>query len=296
LSSYQTSVVLPKRAERSWIKDVIAEAARNKLVVIGFVMAFLFIALAIFAPVIAPYAPNKIIGIDRLKPPSITHIFGADHLGRDVFSRVVFGIQTSLIVSIVSVFLGSAFGTLLGLIAGYAGGTLDTIICRILDVFFGIPTLLLAMALSGILGSGIINPIIAISIVNIPFFARLVRGPTLVEKTKLYTLAAQAIGASAHRIILMHILPNVIPLVIVQSTVSLAYAILIEASLGFVGLGVQPPTPSLGSMLSEGRTYLEIAPWYSIFPGLAIMVMVLAFNLTGDGLRDALDPTNRGRH
>jgi peptide/nickel transport system permease protein len=169
------------------------------------------------------------------------------------------------------------------------------IISRILDMFFGIPTLMLAIALSGMLGAGIINPILAISIVNIPFFARLIRGPALAEKVKPYVESGVSIGARTPRLMFTYILPNVIPVAIVQSTLSISYAILIEASLGFVGLGVQPPTPSLGSMLSEGRTFLELAPWYSIFPGLTIMIMVLAFNLAGDGLRDALDPTIRGQ-
>jgi len=285
---------MTNRPARSWIADVFAEAIRNKLVVVGFIIMLVITLLAIFATYVAPYDPEEIIAIKRLSSPSLEHFFGTDHLGRDILSRVLYGVRTSLIVSLSSIFLGMLFGSVLGLISGYIGGRFDNVINRILDVFFGIPTLLFAIALSAILGTGTLNPIIAIAIINIPFFARLVRGPTLAEKAKQYILAARAIGADTSRIVFRYIFPNVIPIVIVQGTVSLSYAILIEASLGFVGLGVQPPTPSLGNMLNEGRTFLELAPWFSIFPGLAIMIMIMAFNLAGDGLRDALDPMMRG--
>jgi peptide/nickel transport system permease protein len=282
------------RPPRSWLADVFSEALRSKLVIAGFVMVILIALIALLAPIVAPYDPNEILGSERLQPPSFVHYFGTDNLGRDIFSRVLYGVRTSLLVSVLSIFISVLIGTILGLISGYLGGGVDNVMNRILDVFFGIPTLLLAIALSAILGTGIFNPIIAIAIINIPFFARLVRGPTMGEKAKQYIQAARAIGAESSRIMFRYILPNVIPLVIVQATVSLSYAVLIEASLGFVGLGVQPPTPSLGNMLNEGRTYLELAPWFSIFPGLAIMLMIMAFNLAGDGLRDALDPMLRG--
>jgi peptide/nickel transport system permease protein len=282
------------RPPRSWLADVFSEALRSKLVIAGFVMVILIALIALLAPIVAPYDPNEILGSERLQPPSFVHYFGTDNLGRDIFSRVLYGVRTSLLVSVLSIFISVLIGTILGLISGYLGGGVDNVMNRILDVFFGIPTLLLAIALSAILGTGVFNPIIAIAIINIPFFARLVRGPTMGEKAKQYIQAARAIGAESSRIMFRYILPNVIPLVIVQATVSLSYAVLIEASLGFVGLGVQPPTPSLGNMLNEGRTYLELAPWFSIFPGLAIMLMIMAFNLAGDGLRDALDPMLRG--
>lgn len=286
---------LSRRPPRSWFADVFLEAIRNRLVVIGFIIVVIIVLLAIFAPYVAPYDPEEIDGLNRLTAPNLDHWFGTDHLGRDIFSRVIYGTRTSLIVSLTSILIGIFLGAIIGLISGYLGGRTDSITCRILDVFFGIPTLLLAIALSGVLGTGILNPIFAIALINIPFFARLVRGPTLAEKVKQYTLAATAIGAGTIRIVFRYIFPNIIPIVIVQATVSLSYAILIEASLGFVGLGVQPPTPSLGSMLNEGRTFLELAPWFSIFPGLAIMIMIMAFNLAGDGLRDALDPMMRGK-
>ena len=285
---------MANRPARSWIADVFSEAIRSRLVVVGFVIMLIITLLAIFASHVAPYDPEEIIAAQRLSSPNKEHIFGTDHLGRDILSRVLYGVQTSLAVSLSSIFLGMFFGSILGLISGYIGGRFDNVMNRILDVFFGIPTLLFAIALSAVLGTGILNPIIAIAIINVPFFARLVRGPTLAEKAKQYILAARAIGADTSRIVFRYIFPNVIPIVIVQGTVSLSYAILIEASLGFVGLGVQPPTPSLGNMLNEGRTFLELAPWFSIFPGLAIMIMIMAFNLAGDGLRDALDPMMRG--
>lgn len=282
------------RPPRSWVADVFSEAMRSRLVIIGFAVMAIITLLAIFAPFVAPFDPEEISGANRLAAPSSDHLFGTDHLGRDILSRVLYGVRTSLVVSIISISLGMFFGSIIGLISGFLGGRVDTIICRILDVFFGIPTLLLAIALSVVLGTGILNPIFAIALVNIPFFARLVRGPTMAEKAKQYIQAARAIGADTSRIMMRYIFPNVIPIVIVQGTVSLSYAILIEASLGFVGLGVQPPIPSLGNMLNEGRTFLELAPWFSIFPGLAIMTMIMSFNLTGDGLRDALDPMMRG--
>jgi peptide/nickel transport system permease protein len=285
---------LSMRPPRSWLSDVFSEAIRSKLVVAGFLMVLLIALIAIIAPIISPYDPNEISGLERLAAPSLEHYFGTDNLGRDIFSRVLYGVRTSLVVSILSIFIGLLIGTILGLVSGYLGGGVDNVTSRILDVFYGIPTLLLAIALSAVLGTGIINPIMAIAIINIPFFARLVRGPTMGEKAKQYVQASRAIGANSSRIMFRYILPNVVPLVIVQATVSLSYAVLIEASLGFVGLGVQPPTPSLGNMLNEGRTYLELAPWFSIFPGMAIMLMIMAFNLAGDGLRDALDPMLRG--
>jgi peptide/nickel transport system permease protein len=286
---------LSQRPPRSWVATAFSEALRNKVVIVGFTIAGILILLAIFAPILPLHHPNDINGDDRLLAPGLRYLFGTDNLGRDILSRVIFGMRTSLLVSLSSILLGMVLGAIIGMISGFLGGGVDNVICRILDIFFGIPTMLLAIALSAMLGTGILNPIVAIAIINIPFFARLVRGPTMAEKAKQYIQAARAIGAPTGRIIFRYILPNVIPLVIVQATVSLSYAILIEASLGFVGLGVQPPTPSLGNMLSEGRTYLELAPWFSAFPGLAIVIMVLSFNLVGDGLRDALDPMMRGR-
>ena len=285
------SIVPP---QRSWLTDVFSEVAHNKPVIAGMAIVILLTLIALSAPLISPYDPLDFVGVDRLKSPSLAHPFGTDNLGRDVLSRVIYGTRVSLVVGLSAVGLGMTFGTALGLTAAYFGGHWDNSISRVLDVFFGIPDLLLAIALSGVLGQGIINPILAISIINIPFFARLVRAPALAEKGKEYIGAARVIGARSGRIMLKHLLPNVFPVIMVQASVSMSYAILIEASLGFMGLGVQPPTPSWGNMISEGRTFLELAPWQSVFPGLAIMTAILAFNLTGDGLRDALDPMLRG--
>lgn len=255
--------------------------------------AVLLGVFALLAPFLAPYDPIAPEGVNRLSPPARAHPFGTDHLGRDVLSRVIYGSRISLVVGVTSVSVAVSFGTGLGLIGAYFGGILDQVICRILEVFFGIPALLFAIALSAVLGTGLLNPIIAITIINIPFFTRMVRGPVLLEKQKEYVTAAIAIGAGAKRIIFRHLLRNVVPCIIVQATVSISYAILIEGSLGFVGLGVQPPAASWGTMLNEGRTYLELAPWASFFPGLALMIAVLTFNLAGDALRDILDPTVR---
>lgn len=279
---------------RTWLTDVVSEVRSKKPVIVGMTVVVLLTIVALLAPVISPYDPLGFQAVDRLQPPSLAHLFGTDNLGRDVFSRVVYGTRVSLAVGLSAVALGATFGTTFGLLAAHLGGRWDNLICRVLDVFFGIPDLLLAIALSSILGHGLINPIVAISIINVPFFARLVRAPALGEKERDYVLAARVSGAGSGRIMLRHLLPNVLPVIIVQASVSISYAILIEASLGFVGLGVQPPTPSWGNMISKGRVFLELAPWVSIFPGLAIMTAILAFNLTGDGLRDALDPMLRG--
>ncbi len=280
---------------RGWLADFLREVIRNRLVVIGLFLVLIFILLGVFAAQIAPYAADEVNARSRFASPGSAHLFGADNLGRDIFSRLLYGIRISLWVSIISVGWGGAIGVVLGLVSGYLGGRVDMALSRLLDMLFGIPTLLLAIALSSVLGAGLINPILAIGIVNVPFFARLTRAPTLVERAKPYVEASVALGAHHPRILFREIAPNVIPIALVQSTLSISYAILIEAALGFVGLGVQPPNPSLGSMLSEGREVLELAPWFSFFPGLAIMIMVLAFNLAGDGMRDALDPTIRGR-
>jgi peptide/nickel transport system permease protein len=259
-------------------------------------VAALLVVLAVLAPVLAPADPLVGEGVNRLQPPSLRHPFGTDHQGRDILSRVIYGTRVSLFVGLTAVSIGATLGIVFGLTAGLLGGRVDDIICRILDVFFGIPDFLLAIALSVVLGFGLTTLITAISIINIPFFARMVRAPTLVEKGKEYIQAARVIGVGTGRMLRRHILPNVLAPMIVQASVSMSYAILIEAGLGFVGLGVQPPTPSWGGMLSEARTYLELAPWASFFPGLAIMTSILAFNLAGDGLRDVLDPTMRGGH
>jgi peptide/nickel transport system permease protein len=268
--------------------------ASNRPTILGLTMVMLLLLVALLAPVIVPYDPIAGEGVNRLLSPSLAHPFGTDTFGRDILSRVIYGARVSLLVGIASIALGTVAGTILGLSAGYFGGRWDNLVCRILDVFFGIPALLFAMALSASLGTGLVNPIVSIAVINVPFFARMARGPTLVEKSKEYVLAARSIGATDGRILARGILPNILPYVLIQASLSVSYAILIESALSFIGLGIQPPTAAWGSMLSENQTFLELAPWTSIFPGLAIVVTVLGFNLAGDGLRDALDPVLRG--
>jgi peptide/nickel transport system permease protein len=267
--------------------------ARNRLVLAGAILVVLVVLTALLARVIAPYDPiaNNIRA--ALQPPSSLYFFGTDRFGRDVFSRVVFGSQLSLLVGLVSVAISATFGTLLGLASGFFGGWIDDLIGRVMDVLFSFPALVLAIAIAATLGPGITNAIIAIAVVYAPLFGRVVRGPVLVERSKDYVEAARAVGVGSSRLILRHVLPNVLSPLIVQVTLTISHAILLESYLSFLGLGTQPPYPSWGTMLQENRTFLETAPWTSVFPGLAIMLAVLAFNLLGDGIRDALDPRVR---
>ena len=267
--------------------------ARNRLVLAGAILVVLVVLTALLARLIAPYDPiaNNIRA--ALQPPSSLYFFGTDRFGRDVFSRVVFGSQLSLLVGLVSVAILATFGTLLGLTSGFFGGWIDDVIGRVMDVLFSFPALVLAIAIAATLGPGITNAIIAIAVVYAPLFGRVVRGPVLVERSKDYVEAARAVGVGSSRLILRHVLPNVLSPLIVQVTLTISHAILLESYLSFLGLGTQPPYPSWGTMLQENRTFLETAPWTSLFPGLAIMLAVLAFNLLGDGIRDVLDPRVR---
>ncbi|NOZ71790.1 MAG: ABC transporter permease, partial [Chloroflexi bacterium] len=225
--------------------------------------------------------------------PSRQYLMGTDIFGRDAFSRVVRGATNSLKVGIISVSLASLVGIALGTLAGYIGGNFDNILMRIMDIFFAFPAILLALAIVAALGPGMRNTIIAISIVYMPIFARVARGPTLTVKSMEFITAAHSLGARGPYILRKHILPNITAPLIVQVSLALSWAILTEAGLSFLGLGSQPPEPSWGNMLSESRTMIELAPWLAIFPGLAIMLCVLGFNLLGDGLRDVLDPRLR---
>ena len=235
----------------------------------------------------------KISPRDGLLPPGDDHPFGTDRYGRDVLSRVIFGARNSLIIAFAAVSISAAGGGLLGLIGGYRGGWTDVLIGRAMDILFSFPALLLAIAIAAVLTPGRRNAIIAIAVVYVPLFSRVVRGPVVAEAGREYVEAARVAGASDRRVLFLHLVPNVLSPWIVQVSVGLSYAILLEAALGYLGLGTQPPAPSWGGMLNEGRDFIETAPWLSIFPGLAIMLAVLAFNLAGDGLRDALDPTLR---
>ena len=267
--------------------------ARNRLVLAGAILVVLVVLTALLARLIAPYDPISNNIRAALQPPSSLYLFGTDRFGRVVFSRVVFGSQLSLLVGLVSVAISATFGTLLGLTSGFFGGWIDDVIGRVMDVLFSFPALVLAIAIAATLGPGITNAIIAIAVVYAPLFGRVVRGPVLVERSKDYVEAARALGVGSSRLILRHVLPNVLSPLIVQVTLTISHAILLESYLSFLGLGTQPPYPSWGTMLQENRTFLETAPWTSLFPGLAIMLAVLAFNLLGDGIRDVLDPRVR---
>ncbi|MDF9417774.1 ABC transporter permease [Bacillus altitudinis] len=263
---------------------------QHKLAVIGTVIVFLFLILAIFAPLIAPYGINEQSLGERFSAPSAAHWFGTDDFGRDIFSRVVHGARISLWVGFFSVLGSVILGTLLGLMAGYGGRLLDAVISRLFDILLAFPSILLAIAIVSILGPSLQNALIAIAIINVPTFGRLVRSKVLSIKQEEYVLAAKAVGMSHRRIVLRHILPNSMVPVIVQATLAIGTAIIEAAALGFLGLGAQAPSPEWGKMLADARPYLVQAPWTLFFPGIAIMLTVLGFNLMGDGLRDTLDP------
>jgi peptide/nickel transport system permease protein len=271
--------------------DELRRLRANRLTVVGTTLTLLIVALALLANQVAPYDPIVLNARHRLEAPSADFRFGTDRLGRDILSRVVYGARSSLGIAATSVTLSVILGSALGLFAGYFGGAIDLVIGRIMDVLFSFPALLLAIAVAAMLGPGVRNTALAIAVVYTPLFVRVTRGPVISERHRDYVQAARVIGASHSAIIYRHILPNVLSPIIIQTSAALSTAILIEAALSYIGLGTQPPAPSWGTMLSEGRTFLETAPWMSIFPGLAIALTVLAFNLVGDGLRDAFDPT-----
>lgn len=262
----------------------------NGLVLAGVVIAIVFLLQALFAERLAPKGPLAMSIGQALRAPSLGAPFGTDRFGRDVLSRVIHGTRLSLGVACSSIGIALVAGGVLGLCSGYFGGPLDLVVSRIMDIFFSFPALFLAIAIAAFLGPGINNAVIAIAVVYTPFFSRVVRAAALAERGREYVEAAVALGARPWIVLGRHVLRNAISPVIVQAAVSLSYALLIEAALSYLGLGTQPPAPSWGRMLNEGRTFLETAPWISFFPGLAIMLAVLAFNLIGDGLRDIFDP------
>ncbi|MHA6260293.1 nickel transporter permease [Sporosarcina sp. CAU 1771] len=263
---------------------------KSKIAVVGAVIVLFFVLLALFGPLIAPEGINDQELSDRLLPPSSEYWFGTDDLGRDIFSRIIHGARISLWVGFFAVIGSSVVGSLLGIIAGYYGRWVDAIISRIFDIMLAFPSILLAIAVVSVLGPSLRNALIAIAIINIPNFGRLIRSKVLSIKEDEYITAAKGIGMKDARILFSHILPNSMAPVIVQGTLAVATAILEAAALGFLGLGAQAPDPEWGKMLADARKYLQSAPWTMIFPGLAIMLTVLGFNLMGDGLRDALDP------
>jgi peptide/nickel transport system permease protein len=292
-SQVNTTLTLPPRRNfrqsywgRSW-----SRALRNSQGIVGFVIVVLFALVSIFGPLLAPYSPTGMKMTKRLTAPSAEFWLGTDDFGRDILSRILHGAGASFQVGIFSVGIALIFGTLLGLVAGYRGGWLDTLIVSAMDVLFAFPAVLLAIAIMAMLGPNLNNVILAIGIVNLPVFARLTRGSVLAVKNLLYIEAARSTGVPDFIIIYRHVLPNILAPMIVQASLTIAAAILTEASLSYLGLGNPPPAPSWGNMLSSGYGFIQLSPWPAIFPGLAIMLAVLGFNLMGDGLRDALDPT-----
>lgn len=257
-----------------------------------FVVVF-FVLLAVLAPWIAPHDPMAASWSAIRKAPSSAYWFGTDELGRDVLSRVIWGARASLLAGMVSVSISLAVGVLIGMVAGFVGGVVDSLISRVTDAFLACPFLILAIALAAFLGPSLTNAMIAIGISAAPIFVRLTRAQVINVKVEDYIEAARAVGCSPMRIAISHILPNVTAPVIVQSTLAIAAAVIAEASLSFLGLGQQPPEPSWGSMLNTAKNFIDNAPWMAIWPGLAIFTLVLAFNLLGDGMRDALDPRHR---
>jgi peptide/nickel transport system permease protein len=271
--------------------------SRSPLSVIGFILVAIFLLVALIGPMIITH-PEDIKGavhMDRkLRSPSSAHPFGTDEVGRDIYSRVIIGTRLSLQIGLIIIFVAMGIGAPLGIIAGYIGGWLNEAIMRVTDIFLSVPGLLLALAIVGALGPGIKNAMLALSIVWWPGYVRLVQGKTLSLREESFVEAAKSIGASRFRIIFNHILPNCTSPIIVKASMDMGMAILFAANLGFIGVGAQPPAPEWGAMISTGRNYLPDHWWMAIFPGLAILITVLGFNLLGDGLRDVLDPQSRG--
>jgi peptide/nickel transport system permease protein len=265
---------------------------RNRLAIAGAALVVVVLIAGLLSPVVAPFDPT-LITPDALAPPTRAHLFGTDDLGRDIFSRVLYGARISPLVGLLAVAISASVGVTMGLIAGYAGGPADNVLMRVVDILLSFPGIVLAIGVVAILGPGLNHALVAVGIAGIPTFARVVRGSVLVEKEKEYVEAARLLGVPTPRLLLLHILPNVLAPVLVLSTLSVAGAILAAAGLSFIGLGAQLPTPEWGAMLSQGRNYLAVQWWVAAFPGAAIAMTVLGVNLMGDGIRDVLDPRLR---
>ena len=285
IDARSAAATLPRRKRRGLVRFM-----RNKAAVFGAILVALIVVMALFAPWLTQYDPVQASFMTVRQAPSAAHWFGTDELGRDVLSRLLYGARASLLAGVVSVGIAVVLGVPLGLLAGYFGKLVDGVISRIADALLSIPFLILAIALSAFLGPSLTNAMAAIGISAMPRFIRLTRGQAISVKAEEYVEGARAIGLDHARIILRYILPNVLPPIIVQASLTVASAIIAEASLSFLGLGQLPPSPSWGSMLNTAKDFVSQAPWMSIFPGIAIFLAVLGFNLLGDGLRDALDP------
>lgn len=280
-------------AEQSPARRAFKRLLKRKGAVVGLAVVALFILLAVFAPLVAPFDPTEANWGAVRGAPSLANLFGGDELGRDVLSRVIFGARASLLAGVVSVAIALAIGIPVGLLSGYAGGLVDGVLMRITDAMLAVPFLILAIALAAFLGPSLTNAMIAIGISATPIFVRLTRAQVQAVRVEDYIEAARAVGNPPLRIAFRHILPNIWPALMVQATLTIASAIIAEASLSFLGLGQQPPAPSWGSMLNSAKDFLTQAPWMAVYPGLSIFIIVLSFNLLGDGLRDALDPRHR---
>ncbi|MFN4277847.1 MAG: ABC transporter permease [Ferrovibrio sp.] len=280
--------------EESPARRAFRRLLKRKGAVVGLVVVVAFLLLAVLADVVAPYDPTEADWGALRAAPTMEHPFGGDELGRDVLSRVIHGARASLFAGVISVFLALLIGIPVGLLSGYAGGLVDGVIMRFTDAMLAVPFLILAIALAAFLGPSLTNAMIAIGISAAPIFIRLTRAQVQAVKVEDYIEAALAVGNPPFRIAFRHILPNIWPALMVQATLTIASAIIAEASLSFLGLGQQPPAPSWGSMLNTAKDFLTQAPWMAIYPGLSIFVVVLSFNLLGDGLRDALDPRHKG--
>jgi peptide/nickel transport system permease protein len=280
-----------KNKERLKIfKDSLNIFMRNRLARAGFVIALLYLACALIAPYFAPYDPVQQDLPNALKPMSEKHFFGTDEFGRDIFTRIIFGARISLFIGTGAVAIAFVVGMIMGTLAGYYGGLVDSIVMRIMDIMLSFPAILLAIVIVTILGPGLVNVLIAVGVQSTPIFARMIRGSVLSVKENEYITAARALGSNDLRIMVSHILPNCMAPMIVLSTLRIGTAIITASGLSFLGLGAQPPTPEWGAMLATGRNYLRAAPWVATTPGLAIMMVVFGFNLLGDGLRDSMDP------
>ncbi len=287
----ENKVVLEKR--ESQFKEMWLSLSQNKGALVGLAIIVLLVLVAIFGPLIEPYDPNETDMSVSFKPPSAEHWFGTDQLGRDLFSRIIDGTRISLTVGLAAVAMSLAVGTLFGAIAGYRGGKTDTVIMRVMDMMLAIPSILLAIAFMAALGKGLDKAVIAIGLVSIPEYARIVRGCILSVKENDYIQAARVVGNKSGRVVFRHIMPNILSSIVVRATLGISTAVLETSALGFLGLGVQPPFAEWGDMLGRARGFIFSAPYTLIFPGIAITITVLAFNLLGDGLRDALDPKSR---
>lgn len=265
----------------------------NPLTIVAFSLAFLFVFMAIFGPAIAPYHPLE-SSASRLQPPSLDHWFGTDHLGRDVFSRVVVATRLDLTIAVAAVALSLVVGTFLGCLAGFLGGWVDALISRFIDTIMAFPLFVLAMGIVAVLGNSVENIVYATAIINLPFYARVARAEISVRRKSGFAAAARIAGNSESRVLAMHLLPNILPQIMVQVSLNMGWAILNAAGLSFIGLGVQPPMPEWGIMVAEGADYIISGEWWVVlFPGLALMLAVFCFNLLGDGLRDLIDPRRR---